>query len=356
MKLDATDLRYITSEEFRVLTAVRSTGLFTILKVLNVPNRLKWVLKTMRLYLLLSSFKSLACEMGVLTKSLDPLPNETSSQGYKMRSVRWNLYYVISPIDIMKDDGYRLTYGGYDYLAMRALSKRDSMYSVGNQIGVGKESGSLKYMDLYEMYSDVLQTSISLPMPKEMRWFSNYIGTLSHSLRRTSFLPFVYRLGRVSFRAIKSKRDYMGKRKSASWMYMSRLSAQKEWAFMKVWCTLLFKSQFDHLSGPARARLSSSKTSRSGQALYFDGIYWCISSVTIPLPSRTRETHQSVQSSSVRFALSGKTLLEAHGHNRPFRSIRTHPRWFQWIQYPHPSRKRRTHCHWLPPNGQYVPC
>ena len=41
----------------------------------------------------------------------------------------------------MVDDGYRLTYGGYDYLAMRALSKRDSMYSVGNQIGVGKESG-----------------------------------------------------------------------------------------------------------------------------------------------------------------------------------------------------------------------
>lgn len=44
-------------------------------------------------------------------------------------------------LDAMADDGYRLTYGGYDYLAMRALSKRDSMYSVGNQIGVGKESG-----------------------------------------------------------------------------------------------------------------------------------------------------------------------------------------------------------------------
>lgn len=41
------------------------------------------------------------------------------------------------------DDGYRLTYGGYDYLAMRAFSKRESMYSVGNQIGVGKESGAL---------------------------------------------------------------------------------------------------------------------------------------------------------------------------------------------------------------------
>lgn len=43
-----------------------------------------------------------------------------------------------------------------------------------------------------------------------------------------------FRLGRVSFRAIKEKRDYLGKRKSASWMYMSRLAAQKEWAFMKV--------------------------------------------------------------------------------------------------------------------------
>jgi RIO kinase 2 len=39
------------------------------------------------------------------------------------------------------DDGYRLTYGGYDYLAMRTLSKRDTLHSVGNQIGVGKESG-----------------------------------------------------------------------------------------------------------------------------------------------------------------------------------------------------------------------
>ena len=48
------------------------------------------------------------------------------------------------------DDGYRLTYGGYDYLAMRALSKRDSMHSVGNQIGVGKESGQTGcYFELF---------------------------------------------------------------------------------------------------------------------------------------------------------------------------------------------------------------
>jgi RIO-like serine/threonine protein kinase len=40
------------------------------------------------------------------------------------------------------DDGYRLTYGGYDYLALKTFSKRGSVYSVGNQIGVGKESGT----------------------------------------------------------------------------------------------------------------------------------------------------------------------------------------------------------------------
>ena len=42
------------------------------------------------------------------------------------------------------------------------------------------------------------------------------------------------RLGRISFRAVKEKRDYLGKRKSASWMYLSRLAAQKEFAFMQV--------------------------------------------------------------------------------------------------------------------------
>ncbi|KAG9016720.1 Serine kinase [Tulasnella sp. 427] len=97
-------------------------------------------------------------------------------------------------------DGYRLTYGGYDYLALRTLSKRDSVLSVGNQIGVGKES------DIY---------IVADGEGKEM-------------------VMKIHRLGRTSFRAIKSKRDYLGKRKSASWMYMSRLSAQREWAFMKV--------------------------------------------------------------------------------------------------------------------------
>lgn len=107
---------------------------------------------------------------------------------------------LVSKVQNSKYDGYRLTYGGYDYLAMRAMSKRDSMHSVGNQIGVGKES------DIY-VVADAKGQEMVLKL---------------------------HRLGRISFRAIKEKRDYLGKRKSASWMYMSRLAAQKEWAFMKV--------------------------------------------------------------------------------------------------------------------------
>ena len=44
----------------------------------------------------------------------------------------------------------------------------------------------------------------------------------------------IHRLGRISFRSIKNNRDYLKHRSSASWMYMSRLSALKEYAFMKV--------------------------------------------------------------------------------------------------------------------------
>ena len=116
------------------------------------------------------------------------------------------------------DDGYRLTYGGYDYLALRALSKRDSVTAVGNQIGVGKES------DIYVVTN----------AEGEERVLKLHRSVLCPPKRTLSYCISDSRLGRVSFRAIKSKRDYLGKRKSATWMYMSRLSAQKEWAFMKV--------------------------------------------------------------------------------------------------------------------------
>lgn len=50
----------------------------------------------------------------------------------------------------------------------------------------------------------------------------------------------LHRLGRTSFKAVKNKRDYLKSRTSVSWLYMSRLSALKEFAFM----TALFKHGF----------------------------------------------------------------------------------------------------------------
>ncbi|XP_072038733.1 uncharacterized protein [Amphiura filiformis] len=96
--------------------------------------------------------------------------------------------------------GYRLTYPGYDYLALKALAARDVVTSVGNQIGVGKES------DIYIVANDDGE-QLALKL---------------------------HRLGRTSFRKLKEKRDYLGKRHSASWLYLSRLSAMKEFAFMKA--------------------------------------------------------------------------------------------------------------------------
>jgi RIO kinase 2 len=98
------------------------------------------------------------------------------------------------------DDGYRLTYGGLDYLALHTHQKADTIYSVGNQIGVGKESD---------------------------------IFVVANSKGEQLVLK-IHRLGRISFRTVKNNRDYLRKRSSASWMYMSRLAAVKEFTFMKA--------------------------------------------------------------------------------------------------------------------------
>lgn len=78
--------------------------------------------------------------------------------------------------------------------------------SIGNQIGTGKES-------------DV------------------FIGTKEDG---AAVAVKFHRLGRTSFRSIKRNRDYHKGRTHASWLYLSRLAALKEFAYMKV----LFENGF----------------------------------------------------------------------------------------------------------------
>ena len=51
------------------------------------------------------------------------------------------LYCLIICSYLLLDDGFRLTYLGYDFLAIKTLVNRGVFVSVGRQIGVGKESG-----------------------------------------------------------------------------------------------------------------------------------------------------------------------------------------------------------------------
>jgi RIO kinase 2 len=107
---------------------------------------------------------------------------------------------LIAKVKEAKYDGYRLTYGGLDYLALHAHSARNHVYSVGSRVGVGKES------DIMIVADD----------------------------KGTQKILKIHRLGRISFRTVKTNRDYLKNRPSASWMYLSRLAAMKEFAFMQA--------------------------------------------------------------------------------------------------------------------------
>jgi len=166
MRLDVTVLRYMSKEEFRVLTAV---------------------------------------ELG--QKNHELVPTQLINSLAKLK--RGGTYKFITLLhrnkliahEAKKFDGYKLTYSGYDYLALKALRDRGVVSAVGNKIGVGKES-------------DI------------------YLSTNDHE--EGDFILKLHRLGRISFRQIKNKRDYMQHRKHASWLYLARLSALKEFAYMKV--------------------------------------------------------------------------------------------------------------------------
>lgn len=175
MKLDVTALRYLSKEDFDVLSAI------------EMGSRNHEVVP-MRLISQLSKIRP-----GGLNKVLSELQ--------KLK--------LITHDHQSKYEGVTLGYGGYDYLALRTLSARSALAGVGRQIGVGKES------DIYEVFRE--------PGP-----------TLDGSIFSGPCIIKLQRLGRTSFRTIKNNRDYIGKRQHYSWLYLSKIAATKEFAFMKA--------------------------------------------------------------------------------------------------------------------------
>jgi len=96
--------------------------------------------------------------------------------------------------------GYALNMAGYDCLALNALVKAGILESLGKPLGVGKES------DVYD--------------------------ALTQSGERVA-VKF-HRLGRISFRQTRRLRGYLLDRRHASWLYQSRLAAEREMEALKL--------------------------------------------------------------------------------------------------------------------------
>lgn len=167
VKLDVTLLRYLSKEDFRILTAVET----------GMRNH---ELVPASLVASISSLKH-----GGVGKALNELTR------HKLLCYERGKRF----------DGYRLNYLGYDYLALNVLRSRNVVSQVGNQIGVGKES------DVFVAADD---------------------DGKRYALK-------IHRLGRTCFRTVNEKRDYhRSGKKVHNWIYLSRLAALREFAFMKA--------------------------------------------------------------------------------------------------------------------------
>jgi RIO kinase 2 len=165
MKLDVTCMRYLSKDDYRVLTAV---------------------------------------EQGMRNHELVPVELITSiaklRHGGIVKILSTLLRHKLLAHEQQQYNGYRLSYLGYDILALRTLLSRNVVTGVGSQIGVGKES------DIFEATDE----------------------------NGNELVIKIHRLGRTSFRSVRKNRDYMENKSKASWLYMSRLAAIKEYSFMQA--------------------------------------------------------------------------------------------------------------------------
>ncbi|SEO46651.1 RIO kinase 2 [Halogranum amylolyticum] len=95
-------------------------------------------------------------------------------------------------------EGYQLEFEGYDALALRTFSQRDTVEGVGAPLGVGKES------DVYEVQS-------YKPMA----------------------LKF-HREGYTNFRKVDRERNYTSDKNHVSWLYTARKAAEREYEALET--------------------------------------------------------------------------------------------------------------------------
>ena len=94
--------------------------------------------------------------------------------------------------------GFRLTFEGYDALALRTFAERESIDGVGAPLGVGKES------DVYEARS---YKPLALKFHRE---------------------------GYTNFREVRKERDYTSDSRHISWFYTARKAAEREYEALET--------------------------------------------------------------------------------------------------------------------------
>lgn len=175
------------------------------------------------------------------------------------------------------DDGYKLVYLGYDFLAIYTLMRRGILAKVMSQVGIGKESDIFACKD---------------HQGKDM-------------------ILKVARLGRQSFKTVKNNRDYLEGRTQFNWLYLSRLAITKEFAFMQA----LYKEGF-----PTPEPIDCNRHTILMSLI--DGVTLCKVS---KLENPETVFHQSMD------------LLEKYAAVGLFHPAWSHPRRFQRVQ-PHGRR------------------
>ena len=253
MRLDLSAFRYLNKDDFRVLTAI---------------------------------------EMGMRNHEIVPVDLIQSISKIRNTSVRRILANLLKHKLIkhtkIQYDGYSLNYLGYDFLAIHSLIKQGILVQIGTKIGVGKESDVfLCYVKNVnseiseEQYNQIKENILTENAIKEQnrqkkleeknkktkengneedkdnekeeeeeeeeeeekgKEEEEEVSFFQNDLPKTiqtvvgeltiACIKFA-RLGRTSFRAVKSKRDYVKNQSHYNWLYLSRLSSQNEYKNMK---------------------------------------------------------------------------------------------------------------------------
>jgi len=142
----------------------------------------------------------MAIEIGMKRSEFVTINNIKFYSRYLMEETLFRLKKVHKLDLIIRDSsknevGYTLNSVGYDVLAFHALVEKEIIGQLGPLIGKGKES------DVYGCMDD----------------------------NGNIFALKIYRIGRTSFKSIKSLRSFLGNRKHTSWLYVNRLAAKKEY-------------------------------------------------------------------------------------------------------------------------------